>query len=479
MTSVEAQPPASAALLDAVIGLTRDLRAAGVDASSAEAIDGIRAVAHVGVGDRLLVRTALQATLIKRAEDLGVFELLFDRRFPRTPTSMSTPRQALDEAGPGAAAAAATSTDSRRFAAPGGLPLALVDAVRRDDDEALVLLAEEAVAIYSGIETQPGSERYFLYRVMRALDLSNLLIAVMARQRSEHPDSSEFELRQLRDEVQQRIERLRRLLAAAIRSRLALGAADQAHPVALPRRVEDIDVLAASTTELHELRAAVRPLARKLASRVGRQRRRHRHGSLDVRRTMRRSLDAGGIPLDPAWRRARRTKPQLVMLCDISGSVAEFAHFTLMLLHAMRAELAGLRAFVFVDGVAEVTKVIEEAEVALDPRLLVTVPGVIAGDGHSDYGRALGSFVERYEAAVGTGTTVLITGDARTNLRGSGVESLRLISHRCRRLYWFNPEPANGWADPDSALAEYRELCDGVFEVRNLTQLGTAVAAIM
>ena len=249
--------------------------------------------------------------------------------------------------------------------------------------------------------------------------------------------------------------------------------------VALPRRVEDIDFLAASTTELRELRVAVRPLARKLASRVGRQRRRHRHGSLDVRRTIRRSLDAGGIPLDPAWRRARRTKPEIVMLCDISGSVAEFAHFTLMLLHAMRAELAALRAFVFVDGVAEVTRVIEQAEVTLDPRLLVSVPGVIAGDGHSDYGRALGSFVERYDGAVGAGTTVLVTGDARTNLRGSGVESLRVIGHRCRRLYWFNPEPAAGWADPDSALADYRELCDGVFEVRNLAQLATAVAAII
>jgi uncharacterized protein with von Willebrand factor type A (vWA) domain len=355
----------------------------------------------------------------------------------------------------------------------------LVDAIWLGDEDALIALAEDAVARYSGIETQEGSERYFVYRVMRALDLSNLLIAVMARQRAEHPDSSAFELRQLRDDVQLRIDRLRRLLVAAVRSRLAEGFVDRVHHVAVPRRVEDIDFLDASTMELRELRVAVRPLARKLASRVGRQRRRHRHGSLDVRRTIRRSLDAGGIPLDPAWRRARRTKPEVVMLCDISGSVAEFAHFTLMLLHAMRAELAALRAFVFVDGVAEVTRVIEQAEVTLDPGLLVGVPGVIVGDGHSDYGRALRGFVERYDSAVGAGTTVLVTGDARTNLRGSGVESLRVIGHRCRRLYWFNPEPAAGWADPDSALAEYRELCDGVFEVRNLAQLSAAVAAII
>ena len=104
----------------------------------------------------------------------------------------------------------------------GAVPVALVDAIRRGDNEALVYLAEEAVARYSGIETQPGTERYFLYRVLRALDVSNLLIAVMASQRSEHPDSSEFELRQLRDEVRHRIDLLRQLLAAAVRSRLAI-----------------------------------------------------------------------------------------------------------------------------------------------------------------------------------------------------------------------------------------------------------------
>ncbi len=423
------------------------------------------------------MRAALQAALVKRVEDLPVFELLFDRHFPARPAEGASRRGALEVPSP--SEHDATASASPTLHSTGGVPLALVDAIQLGDEDALVVLAEEAVARYSGIGTQAGSERYFVYRVMRALDLSNLLIAVMARQRAEHPDSSAFERRQLRDDVRQRIEWLRRLLVAAVRSRLAGEAADRVHQVALPRRVEDVDFLAASTTELRELRVAVRPLARKLASRVGRQRRRHRHGSLDVRRTIRRSLDAGGIPLDPAWRRARRTKPEIVMLCDISGSVAEFAHFTLMLLHAMRAELAALRAFVFVDGVAEVTRVIEQAEVTLDPRLLVSVPGVIAGDGHSDYGRALGGFVERYAGAVGPGTTVLVTGDARTNLRGSGVESLRVIGHRCRRLYWFNPEPAAGWADPDSALADFRELCDGVFEVRNLAQLATAVAAII
>ena len=174
-------------MLDAVIGLTRDLRAAGIDASSAEAIDGIRALAHVGVGERPLVRAALQATLVKRAEDVSVFELMFDRHFPPAPPIALQRPHLGDEIAGGDAGKAIAPTS---FGAAGAVPRALVDAVRHGDDEALMYLAEQAVARYSGIEAQLGTERYFLYRVMRALDLSNLLIAVMASERSEHPNVS-------------------------------------------------------------------------------------------------------------------------------------------------------------------------------------------------------------------------------------------------------------------------------------------------
>ena len=161
------------------------------------------------------MRAALQATLVKRAEDVGVFELLFDRHFPADAGATAGPvvrvARCADGDQPAESAAGRLRAPAGGSRSPSSMPSAAVTTRRSS------MLADEAVARYSGIETQPGSERYFLYRVMRALDLSNLLIAVMARQRSEHPDSSEFELRQLRDDVAQRIERLRRLLAAAVR----------------------------------------------------------------------------------------------------------------------------------------------------------------------------------------------------------------------------------------------------------------------
>ena len=330
------------------------------------------------------------------------------------------------------------------------------------------------------MDTTKGGERYFLHRVLRALDLANLLVAAMVEARAAAGDGDPAELRRLRDDLARRLEQYRRMLAEEVRGRLR----DHSHGVAgtglvAPRRLEDVDVLAASTTELRQMRQAVRPLARKLASRVSQQRRRHQRGRVDMRRTIRRSLAYGGVPMDVALRRRRPGKPDVVVLCDISGSVAEFAHFTLLLLHALQSELAGLRSFVFVDGVAEVTRVLEAAEVHLDPRLLVTLPGVIAADGHSDYEGAFKRFLDAQSHALRPGTTVIIAGDGRTNYRPAGVGTFREICQRVRRVYWFNPEPTDEWGTDDSAVPLYRQSCTGVFEVRSLSQLADAIAGIL
>ena len=359
-------PPAVA---DRVLALAADLRRSGVDASLAEAIDAINALAHLELLDRALVRVGLQSTLVKRPEELAVFGVLFDRHFPLTapPAASDGSAGGTIDSGPGARNGTAGAPP------PGGRDLhgALVDALRSCDETMLRLLVGEAITMYAGLDTHDAGERYFVYRVLRALQLADLVRAVIDRHRAEHPDATPAELRKVGEEARRRLEQFRRLLVAAIRERLVRTTPPG--ELVTPCAVEDVDVLHATSAELRELRAAVRPLARKLASRIGRQRRRHRRGRLDMRTTLRRSLAAGGTPFDPAYRRSRATKPRLVVLCDISGSVAEFARFTLLLLDALRSEVAGLRTFVFVDGIAEVTSLLAHADATLDPRLLVTL----------------------------------------------------------------------------------------------------------
>jgi uncharacterized protein len=452
------------------------LHRSGVNASLAEALDAVTALRHIDLLDRQLLRTSLKATLVKRPEDVPVFELLFDQCFAITVAKESgTDPSFAFETSDGSPAA----TASMASASVDKLMDSLQSAVESGSESDLRDVSRNAVRLHAGIGAAKGSERYHLQRVLRALDLSQLLVNAMRAARMADAEADELTLRQRRDELNHRLDALKRMIGEEIRHQLFADVDALGVGLIAPRRIEDTDMLQADARELRAMREAIRPLAQKLARRLLRQRRRRRHGRLDVRRTIRCSLSTGGVPLEPQLRRRSPSKPSVVVLADISGSVAEFAHFTLMLLQALQSELRALRCFVFVDGVAEITSILREANVDLDPRLLITLPGVVVDDGHSDYNAALRRFLDTHARAIGPSTTVIVTGDARTNYRESGVLQFQALCAQARAVYWFDPEPRETWSSHDSAMAEYEPYCDAVFEVRTLRQLSDAITAIL
>jgi len=167
------------------------------------------------------------------------------------------------------------------------------------------------------------------------------------------------------------------------------------------------------------------------------------------------------------------------VLCDVSGSVAEFAKFTLSLLHALHAELPRLRSFVFADGVAEVTDLVESSPGVIDTRLLLARPGVVRGDGHSDYGAVLRLFMDEQAGGLSRDCLLIICGDARANYRPERAELLRALQGRVRAVHWLNPEPAADWDTTDSRMQAYGPYCDSVTEVRTLRQLSDWVDKLM
>jgi uncharacterized protein len=193
---------------------------------------------------------------------------------------------------------------------------------------------------------------------------------------------------------------------------------------------------------------------------------------------VRRSLSVGGVPIEPAFRAIRASKPDLYVLADVSGSVIEFAKFTLSLLHAMNAEFAKLRSFAFVDGIDEVTGLLEEGGHRMDLRGAFARAKLVADDGHSHYGKVFRRFAERYGGDVDGRTTLIVMGDARNNYREPGLEAFRSLAERSRRLYWLNPEPRDEWDTTDSIMSVYGPACDRVFEVRTLRQLTACVDEI-
>ena len=132
----------------------------------------------------------------------------------------------------------------------------------------------------------------------------------------------EFTDRLERDEIRQNIDRFRAMVASEARRRTAeLRGRDVVTKHAVRAGTERIDFLSASKQQLEELGRTVRPLARKLATRLAARRRKAHRGRIDIRRTLRRSMSTGGVPMHPVFAKPHPARPELVLLCDVSGSV--------------------------------------------------------------------------------------------------------------------------------------------------------------
>jgi hypothetical protein len=353
---------------------------------------------------------------------------------------------------------------------------ALVEQAILDADEAMMrALAAAGVRRFAGMEPgRPVGGTYYLFRTLRALKMGDVVDRLMDDVRQQRGGLlTDLEERLERDEFEIRAQRMRQEVEAEIRRRLVADRGVEAMAASLRKPLpEDVDFMHASREEMVELRRALQPLTRKLAVRLARKRRHGRKGPLDFRDTVRHSLSYGGVPAEPRFRYPRPAKPEIFVVADISGSVAAFARFTLQLVYAIQHSFSKVRAFVFIDGVDEVTRFFDgEEDVNRAVARVNNEADVIWVDGHSDYGHAFESFWERWGAEIGPKTTVLLLGDARNNYHASQSWVVKEMGHRARHVYWLNPEPSSYWNTGDSIIGEYAVHCDGTYECRNLRQL--------
>jgi uncharacterized protein with von Willebrand factor type A (vWA) domain len=351
----------------------------------------------------------------------------------------------------------------------------LFKALQRGDDALMRAVARQAVRRFAGMEPgRPVGGTYYLYRTLRNLDLDGVMERLMQGARQDAPEPlTALEERLEQDEFQSRIDQLKREIEAEIRRSLVADRGVEAMARTLRKPLpEDVDFMHASREEMAALRKAIYPLTRKLAVRLARKRRHGRKGPLDFRNTMRHSLSYGGVPADLKFKYPRPSKPEIFVVADISGSVAAFARFTLHLVYAISNQFSKVRAFVFIDGLDEVTHMFEGVEDITEAIHRVnTEADVVWVDGHSDYGHAFEVFHQKYGKEVGPKTTVILLGDARNNYHASQSWVVKDLQHRARHVYWLNPEPKSYWDTGDSIVGEYSVHCDGTFECRNLRQL--------
>lgn len=466
MTSITPPDPQLKGLQARLLDFQHAMRDAGVPVAISDGMDAMRAAGVVDLMDRDVFRESLAATLTSSASHRMAFDTLFDIYFPRT---HALPDE--DEAPAGSAPGEGDPRDIQDFLAD------LIDQLMQGDDAALRAMAREAVASYGRVENADGSQSYFAYRVYRNFNLKGLLRRLMGEAGIE--DDDDLVSRLMADEFEARLRRFREEIDAEIRRRQV----EQRGPEAIAKRAarplpEDVDFFSITADEQAHMRRAVRPLARKLATRLAVKRKRARDGQLDIRKTLRRALGSGGVPIDPGFRAKKIHRPELVLICDVSGSVAAFAKFTLMFTHALQGQFSRVRSFAFIDTCDEVTHLFADGDFSGGMARMQTEADLVWLDGHSDYGHAFEVFARKFRSALTPRSTVIVLGDARNNYRAANTWALKEMKEHSKRLFWLNPEPAVQWDSGDSVASDYALVCDRMVECRNLNQLASFIETI-
>ncbi len=482
-----------------ILGFVRHLRQAGLHVSPAEVMDCLNAVGMVGFRKELF-KSALRATLVKDCLDEQIFESLFELYFngwregappgagtragnqgrdkgqpSRTPGRMAlTDSPGGEGQGRGGRSRGRPGARSSGERSSGANPIQrFLEAVHSGDAASLSELADEAVANLGEITPERLSDLEELLREAQVsiewFGAANKL--QLAGKRGEMPEE---EFRRATMQVARLEALLRRRLERALVE--AFGArAIQAilHQVAV--RQTDFDRLSAE--QIQAVRWQVARLGRGLATRYGRRYGAGRHGRMDLRRTIRRAAVTGGVPIFPAYRHRVVSRPELVVLCDVSRSVAAFSQFLLQLVYSMQGRFRAVRSFIFVDGITEVTDQLRRQDIRS------ALEEIFGGDefwlpGASDYGSVFYAFTREYLLELTDRTTLLILGDARNNWHPDEKDSLRKIAGRVRRVIWLNPKPRQTWDTEDSIMGSYAPYCAQVFECRNLAQLEAVAGEI-
>jgi uncharacterized protein with von Willebrand factor type A (vWA) domain len=436
----ETGPPGLAAKL---LGFCEELRSEGVAVGTSEILDAFAALEQVSWTSHDDFREALATTIAKSQEDRRLFELLFERWFFRAAEAEAIER-GVEETAKRQEGGDRLDIDELREQ--------IRQAILEGDENEMRDLARLAIAAFGRQGEGSGVVGVDVQRIRRTLGLS-------AGTQAPAEDGAAEQVPIDRDQLNRFERHLRRELERDLIERTSTL------PPSRPLAELDRALPTNPTQDLAAVHRAVSQMKRRLATLGHEQRGRRQGRSIDVRRTMRASLETGGVPMHLRYRPKRPRRPEIYVLCDVSTSVTSASVFFLSVLHALHDSFRKLRSFVFIERISEVTDVFEhERDFRVIAQKISSEGGVADVSGYTDYGRVWLEFLGQISDELDPRSTVIVLGDARTNGREPHADVFAQISERAGRLFWLNPEPKLYWNYGDSVMAAYERYCDGAFE---------------
>lgn len=439
---------------EVLLGFIGHLRHHGVAVSPAETLDAMRVAARLGYAEPELLFHGLQSCLAKSRDEQRQFANCFTRffRLPGAQANQGAEPDATSENDPddgdGGQAGHADSAVPQSSGGGAG-----------QHQQMQLALMQAATQIGLQAIRYPTQRNLYRHRLLQALATNRPeLAAILSAREAAEDEQTVWRRRQrqwLLDQAGALVDRqvalnnqadLRDYQESRMRN-MAIGALDAYHRRQLPE--------------------LIRKLAKKLASRHRQHYRRSRRGRLNLGKTIKQSIAHDGVPFRRHWQSTRKTRSQLYVLCDISGSVATWSELLLLFLHALGDVIPKTRSFVFCDHSIEVTETLQR----LSPEQAVADIFHRHGLGGSGYGSAIDGFFQAHGADINRHSTVIILGDGRCNGGATGLGSLRKIYQRARLVLWFNPEAENRWGSGDSEIPRFRSACHHIAQCSSIRQL--------
>jgi uncharacterized protein with von Willebrand factor type A (vWA) domain len=458
-----------------LLGLGDALRREGVAIGTSELMDGFAALREVGWTEPVVFKEALASTLAKSPDDRRVFDLVFERFIFRAAEEAAMRKEIREGDDPTEGDGAAgrmdeTEGDSEGDGTAGdqldfdALRRQVEEAVRAGDESAMRDLARLAIAAFGRRGQGSGVLGVDVQRIRRSLGLRS--------EPGQRPPEDDQPPPLTRDQIR-RFEQL-------LRRELERGQIERQRQLPPSRPLNELDRALPSgpLQDLAAVHRVVMQLKRRLATqgRVARGSKRHAH--VDVRRTMRASLQTGGVPVELRFKPKRPRRPEIYVLCDVSTSVTSASVFFLSVMHALHDSFRKMRSFVFVERISEVTDVFErERDFKAVSKVISKDAGVADVSGYTDYGRVWREFLELVVDDLHPRATVIVLGDARTNGRDPRADLFAGVAEKAGRTFWLNPEPRLYWNYGDSVISAYEPYCEA-YECWTTKQLEEFVKAL-
>ena len=454
-----------------LISFIGHLRDNGIRVSQAELTDTTRALSRLPLETRSLFKDPLRSTLVKRSRDISLFDSLFDLHFSGVPVTGSAPTdielRSLDDL-------RSTITKLQSRSDEKLSPVTEMFLTGRFGPLVRLAMNRSRMMGMDQMLTAPIRGRFFLNRLRKELDLDRIQVETDALLSGARSTCSEKDAAgSVREYVARNLARLEEVLAGLVQREIGKNRFQAL------QRIEDDDIAERNLFQLTDrdirsMRPEVDRLAGKLKDRLSLRFRHGDRGRFDLKSTFRKNIGYGGPLPEVHFRKKKPARPQVVALCDVSGSVRNFSRFMLLFLYTLKEVISRVRSFIFVGDLAEVTRLFQEYDLNEAVSLAAAGYGLAYPFG-TDYGASFAQFTDEHLTTVTSKTTVIILGDARTNRLPPRVDALEAIADRARKVIWLNPESSLTWSLGDSVMHLYRPLCTTVAECGNLVQLARVI----